>query len=205
MVASAPRGGLFAVCARRWQSPSRTGQHKRYVSVAYSGSMPISDRPAVQRAQPPKVPFRVVNRVLGWLLASPRRASRVGEHLLLLHLSGRKTGRRIDIPVAFRDASDGRLLVLTSSLWRVNLRGRSEVEVTLRGRRLPASAELVEVVDAVARVYQALICEQGYAKAGRRMGIRINVDRVPTQEELVEAARRDGLSLIYLQVGGTVR
>ena len=87
----------------------------------------------------------------------------------------------------------------------VNLRGRSEVEVTLRGRRLPASAELVEVVDAVARVYQALICEQGYAKAGRRMGIRINVDRVPTQEELVEAARRDGLSLIYLQVGGTVR
>ena len=167
--------------------------------------MPISDRPAVQRAQPPKVPFRVVNRVLGWLLASPRRASRVGEHLLLLHLSGRKTGRRIDIPVAFRDASDGRLLVLTSSGWRVNLRGRPQLEVTLRGRRSPAAAELVEDVDAVARVYQALISEQGYAKAGRRMGIRINVDRVPTQEELVDAARRDNLSLIYLQVGGTAR
>ena len=167
--------------------------------------MPISDRPAVQRVQPPKAPYNVVNPVLGWLLSSPRRASRVGEHLLLLHLSGRKTGRQIAVPVAYRDAADGRLLVLTSSLWRVNLRGRSEVEVTLRGRRLPASAELVEDVDAVARVYQALISEQGYAKAGRRMGIRINVDRVPTQEELVEAARRDGLSLIYLTVGGSVR
>ena len=169
------------------------------------GFMSISERPAVQRSQPPKAPFRVVNRVLGWLLASPRRASRVGEHLLLLHLSGRKTGRRIDVPVAFRDASDGRLLVLTSSGWRVNLRGRPEVEVTLRGRRCPATAELVEDVDAVAAVLRALICQQGYAKAGRRMGIRINVDRVPTQEELVDAAGRDGLSLIYLKVGGTTR
>ncbi len=77
------------------------------------------------------------------------------------------------------------------------------MEVTLRGRRLPATAELVEDVDVVARVYQALIAEQGYAKAGRRMGIRINVDRVPTYEELVETARRDGLSLIYLKVSGT--
>ena len=167
--------------------------------------MPISDRPAVQRVQPPSAPYRVVNRVLGWVLSSPRRASRVGEHLLLLHLIGRKSGRQIEVPVAYRDAADGRLLVLTSSLWRVNLRGRSEVEVTLRGRRLPASAELVEDVDAVARVYQTLISEQGYAKAGRRMGIRINVDRVPTHEELVEAARRDNLSLIYLHVGGTAR
>lgn len=167
--------------------------------------MSISERPAVHRVQPPKAPYRVVNRVLGWLLSSPRRASRVGEHLLLLHLSGRKTGRRIDVPVAFRDASDGRLLVLTSSGWRVNLRGRPDVEVTLRGRRCPATAELVEDVDAVAAVFRALICEQGYAKAGRRMGIRINVDRVPTHEELVDAARRDGLSLIYLQVSGTER
>ena len=167
--------------------------------------MPLSDRPAVQRVQPPKAPYNVVNRVLGWVLSSPRRASRVGEHLLLLHLTGRKTGRRIDVPVAFRNASDGRLLVLTNSPWRVNLRGRSEVEVTLRGRRSPAVAELVEDADAVALVYQALISEQGHAKAGRRMGIRINVDRVPTREELVDAARRDGLSLIYLQLRGTAR
>ena len=87
----------------------------------------------------------------------------------------------------------------------MNLRGRPEVEVTLRGRRSPAEAELVEDVDAVAAVFRVLICEQGYAKAGRRMGIRINVDRVLTPEELVDAARRDGLSLIYLNVGGTVR
>ena len=168
------------------------------------GLMPNNDLPAVQRVQPPKAPYLVVNRVLSWVLSSPRRASRVGEQLLLLHLTGRKTGRQIDVPVAFRNASDGRLLVLTSSGWRVNLRGRRDVEVTLRGHRSPAVAELVEDGDAVAPVLRALISEQGYAKAGRRMGIRINVDRVPTLEELVEAVHRDGLSLIYLQVATPV-
>ena len=177
----------------------------RYTSVAYTVAMLPSDKPAVQRVRPPKAPYDVVNSVLRWVLSSPRRASRVGRHLLLLHLSGRKTGRRIDVPVAYREAPDGRLVVLTSSVWRVNLRERPEVEITLHGLRLPALAELVEDVNAVAQVYAALIQELGHANAGRRMGIRINVDRAPTHEELVEAARRDRLSLVYLQVAGTAR
>ncbi len=124
----------------------------------------------------------------------------MGEHLLLLHLTGRRTGRSMQIPVAFRVQGHDRLLVLTSSVWRVNLRGRPEVELTLRGARQPASAELVEDPDAVATVYRVLIEEAGHDKAGRRMGIRINVDRVPTHQELVDAASRDGLSLMYLNL-----
>ncbi|MEP7192357.1 MAG: nitroreductase/quinone reductase family protein [Actinomycetota bacterium] len=159
--------------------------------------MSDSERPAVQRVQPPKGPYVVINRVMRWMLSSPRRARRVGESLLLLHLTGRKTGRGIDVPVAYAVAGQ-RMLVLTTSGWRVNLRGRPDVEVTLRGRRLGARAELVEDPEAVAQVYGARIAEVGYAKAGRRMGIRINVDRMPTHEELAEAARRDHLSVIYL-------
>ncbi|MEP7034470.1 MAG: nitroreductase/quinone reductase family protein [Actinomycetota bacterium] len=161
--------------------------------------MSLTERPAVQRAQPPKAPYEVVNRVMRWLLSSPQRARRVGESLLLLHLSGRKTGRRMDVPVAYA-AVGKRFLLLTSSGWRVNLRGRPDVEVTLRGQRLAARAELVEDPDTVAQVYGARIADLGYAKAGRRMGIRINVDRMPTHDELVEAARRDGLSVIHLTV-----
>lgn len=161
--------------------------------------MPTSSRPAVERVTPQKAPYRLVNRVMRWLLCSPRRSARVGEHLLLLHLTGRKSGRAMEVPVAYRDAGDGRVLVLTNSVWRVNLRGRPDVEVTMRGHRRPARAELVEDPDAVAGVYRALIDEVGHDKAGRRMGIRINVDRSPTHAELAEAARREGLALVYLE------
>ena len=162
--------------------------------------MNLSPRPPVERVRPPKGPYRVVNRFMRWLLSRPRLAQRIGRHLLLLHLTGRRTGRQIVFPVAYRHADDGRLLVLTNSPWRVNLRDDPGVAVTLLGEHRPARAELVEDPAAVAKIYHALIEELGYAQAARRMGIRINVPRTPTHDELAEAARRDGLAALYLEL-----
>ncbi|MEW2444747.1 nitroreductase/quinone reductase family protein [Micromonospora marina] len=162
--------------------------------------MRSSPRPPVQRVRPPKAPYRLVNRVMRWLLATPARSGRVGRHLMLLHVTGRRTGRQLVFPVAYRHGEDGRLLVLTNSGWRVNLRGRPEVEVTLRGQLRPARAELVEDPDRVAVVYRALIEAVGHRRAGRRMGIRINVPRTPTHGELADAARREGLALVHLNL-----
>ena len=148
--------------------------------------------------------MKVANPVLRWVLASPRRAAGMGTQLLVLHLTGRRTGRSFDVPVAYRDAGDGRMLVLTNSGRRVNLRGRRDVEVTFLGRRLPARADIVEDADAVAEVYAALIAEGGRAGAARRLGVRVNVDRDPTREELADLARRAGLSAVYLQVSEPV-
>ena len=164
--------------------------------------MRSSHRPAVHRVRPPKAPYRLVNRVMRWLLSTPSRSGRVGRHLLLLHVTGRRSGRELVFPVAYRPAADGRLLVLTNSGWRVNLRDRPDVEVTLRGRRRRARADLVEDPDRVAAVYRALIEEVGHRRAGRRMGIRITVPRTPTHAELADAARRDGLALVHLDVDG---
>ncbi len=165
--------------------------------------METSNRPAVQRVRPPKAPYRVVNRVMRWLLSAPGRARGVGQQLLLLHVTGRKSGRRLVFPVAYRDSGDGRLLVLTNSPWRVNLRGGADVAVTLLGQERPARAQVVEDPDAVAEVYRSLIEAVGHAKAGRRMGIRINVPRTPTHAELADAARRDGLAVVYLDLGAS--
>ncbi len=167
--------------------------------------MTPTSRPPVERVRPPKAPYRVVNRVLRWMLSRPARARRIGRHLLLLHLTGRRSGRRMVFPVAYRRLGDGRLLVLTNSPWRVNLRDRPDVTVTLLGQARPAQAELVEDPDTVAAVYRALIEEAGHARAGRRMGIRINVPRTPTLAELADAARRDGLAVIRLRVPGAPR
>jgi hypothetical protein len=39
--------------------------------------------------------------------------------------------------------------------------------------------------------------------AQRRLGIRINVDREPTLEELTEAVRRSGLAMVRIQLPDT--
>lgn len=156
------------------------------------------ERPAVERARPPRAPFDLVNAVVRRLLRRPRPPKQLGEHLLLLHLTGRRTGRPIDVPVAYQRTDDGELLILTNSVWRFNLRGGAPVQMTWRGRRTQAAAQLVEDPSQVAAVYQALIADVGRARAGRRLGIRINVDRTPTHAELAEAARREGLSVVYL-------
>ncbi|HYN67094.1 MAG TPA: nitroreductase/quinone reductase family protein [Ornithinibacter sp.] len=155
----------------------------------------------VERAIPPALLTRVGNPVLTWLLSGRRRATKVGQDLVLLHVTGRRTGRVYSTPVAYHRRPDGRLLVLTSSGWRVNLRGGpTPVELTLFGRRVAASALLEEDPSVVAGVYEGLIDQIGLAAAGRRLGIRIGVDRAPTHEELRDAAEREHLSVVLLDV-----
>lgn len=160
-----------------------------------------SATPAVQRAIPPTVVTRLGNPVLTWLLSGPRRAARVGRSLLLLHITGRRTGTVYTTPVAYHRQPDGSLLVLTSSRWRVNLRGSpTPVDLTVLGRRVAATAVLQEDPFAVAKVYLRLIGEVRLDQAGRRLGIRITVDRAPTYQELVEAVQREHLSVLHLVV-----
>lgn len=166
--------------------------------------MPTTSPPPVERTIPPALVTRLGNPVLTWLLSTPRSAAKVGRSLALLHVTGRRTGRVYSTPVACHRQADGSFLVLTSSGWRVNLRGGpTPVEVTLLGRRMPATAVLEEDPVEVARVYERLIEQYGLAKAGQRLGIRVNVDRVPTQDELVDAVRREHLGVVHLDLGAT--
>ena len=160
--------------------------------------------PAVERTIPPALVTRLGNPVLSWLLSGPRRSAKVGTSLLLLHVTGRRTGMVYSTPVAYHRQADGSLLVLTSSRWRVNLRGGPvPVQLTLLGHRVAATAVLEEDPVGVAEVYERLIDEVGLARAGQRLGIRINVDRAPTRDELVDAVRREHLSVLRLRTGDT--
>jgi hypothetical protein len=47
---------------------------------------------AVERVKPPKALVKASNPIFSWLLRSPLRGL-IGEHLMLLHFRGRKTGR----------------------------------------------------------------------------------------------------------------
>lgn len=151
---------------------------------------------AIRRSVPPAVLVRLGNPLVRLLLGSPLHGMLDGS-FLVLHLTGRKTGRRYDIPVGYVDL-EGRLAVVTVARWRVNLRGGADVEVTRHGCRRPMHALLEEDPAAVAVGYQAMIGRIGWPKAQRQLGISVPGGRVPTARELSEAAREYGWSVITL-------
>lgn len=141
---------------------------------------------AVTRSKPPLALVRAINPVVRRLLRS-RAHPLLDGAVLLLHLTGRRSSRRYDIPVGYRGVA-GRLQVFTDSPWRANVRGGADIEVSLRGNRLPMRVELDEDPDRVAGVYAGRIAELGRGPAQRRLGIRIHVGR---RAHLRRAGSRD--------------
>lgn len=154
-------------------------------------------RPAVERMQPPDLLFDVlVNPVMRRILTS-RFHTRVSDRVLLLRYRGRRSGQTYSTPAGYRRI-DGRLALLTNGSWRHNFRGGHDAEVVLQGEPRAVRGELLEDPEEVVRLYEDLIDEVGLERAGRELGIRINVDRRPTHEELVDCIRRSGLSVVWL-------
>lgn len=156
-------------------------------------------QPPVEGAEPPEALARVVNPVIKVLLRSPLHRP-FSRHLMLLAFRGRKTGKTYEVVVG-RHELDGALLVPTGTTgrrWRLNFRGGTSVEVTLEGRRQRGWGELVEEPDEVARVHQLLLDRVG-PKNARRLGLRVNVNREPTEEELKVPLAGRGVVRIELE------
>lgn len=141
-------------------------------------------RPPVEGAEPPEALARVVNPAMKALLRSPLHRP-FSRHLMLLAFRGRKTGKVYEVVVG-RHEVDGALVVPTGTTgrrWRLNFRGGTSVEVTLEGRRWRGRGKLIEDADEVARIYQLLLSRIGLKNA-RRLGLSVNVNREPTDDEL---------------------
>jgi hypothetical protein len=74
--------------------------------------------------------------------------------------------------------------------------------VTIRGETVPARAEMLSEPGAVAALYDRLIGEVDWEKAGRQLGIRINAGRRPTLQELQAMVERSGLSVVWIDRPG---
>lgn len=148
----------------------------------------------VTRRIPPQRLVGLVNPLVRGLLASPLHGA-VDPALLTLHLTGRRTGRRLDIPVGYADL-DGRLLVVTQHAWRVNLRGGRDIEITHGGRRRAVHAELDEEPPAVGRILRLLSERIGWRATRRLTGLATPDGHVPTLTELEDAARTYDLAVV---------
>jgi deazaflavin-dependent oxidoreductase (nitroreductase family) len=95
----------------------------------------------------------LVNRIIKGLLRTPLLSRLVGSRLVTLYVTGRKTGRRYAVPVAYT-RHEGDLLIGTPFGWGRNLRTGEPVAIRFKGRRRLADvlvlAEEQEVTDAYA-------------------------------------------------------
>ena len=150
----------------------------------------------ISRRIPPQRLINLINPLVRALLQSPLHATLDGA-LLVLHITGRKTGRHYDLPVGYVDL-DGQLIVVTQHSWRANLRGGCDIDVTYRGRRQRMHADLEEDPTAVATTLHRVIARRGWNATQRVTGLKARPDRTPTLAELVGAARDFDLSNLTL-------
>lgn len=110
-----------------------------------------------------------VNRIVRGLLRTPGLSSLAGERLVTVYVTGRKSGRRYSVPVAYTKY-EGDLLIGTPFGWGRNLRTGEPVSIRLRGRRRQADVRAFTDEEGVTGLY-AVMCRDNrtfanFAKVG---------------------------------------
>ncbi|MEU3848238.1 hypothetical protein [Streptomyces sp. NPDC029554] len=127
------------------------------------------------------------------LLSAPAPGP-LADRLVLLHFTGRRSGRPYTVPAGVHALGD-LLVVATGSGWRHNFAGGSAGELTWRGQRRPVRFTLVDDVERTAHGYLELYRRYGEA-APRRLGIAVRGEGAPGLEAFRAAVTRQGLSLV---------
>jgi F420H(2)-dependent quinone reductase len=140
----------------------------------------LRDRgPAFRDARPPAAVLHTINPVVRVLLSSPLH--RVLSHkVMVLEVTGRRTGRRLSFPVGRYPRGDGTFLISAGGRWRHNIRGGANVNVVLDGRRRAGYAVLEENPQRAARLFLDLLSQAG----PRALAVKFAGEPPTTLEEL---------------------
>jgi hypothetical protein len=149
--------------------------------------------PAVQDAPPPKSILRAVNPLMKAVLRSPLHRLLSGK-LMLLTMTGRKSGRTYTLPVWRHQSADGDLLISAGGNWRHNLRGGTDVRVRLAGRDHAGRAVLEVDSAQTVELFKEMLERSG----ARALAVKVNVSGSPTAEEIAPAMRERGVAYLKL-------
>ncbi len=125
------------------------------------------------------------------LLRSPLHQL-VSDSVLLITLTGRRSGRAVSIPVNYvREPETGDLLVISlrSRNWWRNLRGTAPVNLLVRGQHLEARGEAVERADEV--LAGMLIFIRQNPSYGKQAGIKLDSHGNPSEPGQLERLVRN--------------
>ncbi|NAZ77621.1 grhN [Kineococcus sp. T13] len=134
--------------------------------------------PTIQDRRPPRWLTRRIVNPLVRRLAPTRFGSRLP--VAVLRVTGRRSGRRFEVPVGVHDV-DGRRLIFTDAPWRLNLRGGAPAELLEGGRLSAVRATLVEDPAQVGALFRAAFAA---GTGPERIALRIAPGHAPGDEEL---------------------
>jgi hypothetical protein len=138
----------------------------------------------------------LANAVTRTLLRTPLVSRGIGQQLVTLYVTGRSSGRRYSIPVAYTE-HEGRLLIGSPFPWTRNLRTGEPVDVLYKGRRRTADVEVVAEESAVVDYY-AVMCRANRTFANFNQ-IELDGEGNPNRSDL-QAAFRSGARAILLKL-----
>jgi hypothetical protein len=138
---------------------------------------------------------RVINPAMRRLLGSRFHGPLGSSTLMVLEFQGRTTGRAYRFPIGYMQT--GRELVCyTPFRWWTNLRGGAPVTVSLRGRRLRGTADVVTDPAAVATGMDAYLRHNpGDAMFWK---VRLDRDKVPDPADIERVSHQNAQILITL-------
>ncbi|MGF6887009.1 deazaflavin-dependent oxidoreductase (nitroreductase family) [Nocardia sp. GAS34] len=131
-----------------------------------------------------------MNGFVGLLLRVPGLGSIVGRRLLVLHVVGRKSGKRYDIPVAYTRHEDALLIGTALHPWVKNIRKDAPVRVSMGGRPRTAAAEVCTDVETVMRLYE-IIARDNRQNAGFN-GIGFDASGDPNRADIYQTWQQGG-------------
>jgi len=145
-------------------------------------------------SHPPDAVLRVVNPILKLLLRTPF-AGPARNQLMVVHFTGRKSGRAYSIPVSAH-LIDGTLYAMAAATWKNNFRGGAAAQVLHNGKTTTMRGELITDKALVADLYSRTAESYGAKRAERAMGLGFRDHQMPTRDQFAEAVEQLGLRAI---------
>jgi hypothetical protein len=142
--------------------------------------------------------FRIVNVPMRFVLGLPV-ATPLGRNLMLVFLTGRKTGTAYRQPISYVRDGDT-LLTPGGGKWKLNLFPGQPVRLRVRGRDIAADPELVGDVDEVGKLLMTMAA--GNPMSARFVGIQRDPDG-SFDRAGVERAIRYGFRIVRWHPVGT--
>ena len=148
-------------------------------------------------------PHDLVNPLISRLLSS-RLHFLLSGGTMIFTVTGRKSGKRYDVPVNCVPSSERSLICFTgkgwSSWWRNLDVEETEVLITLRGERLSATARLVKEPEAIEQGLRAFLTR--FPSNAKPFEVRLGIGKLPEEKDLSRAARDDGTVMVLIDALG---